>query len=316
MNAETFAEWLQRQGYKVVRSPCSFWYEASPRVYQAFPYHWIIDPPEAELQSLLKNNKALALRYSSPAESPEGCISYHAVYTQPEYTLDHLDRRTRQNVRRGLSNCRVLPIPFEQLAEEGWILEADTTERQRRQTEWNQAAWRRRCLSAADLPGFEAWGAFRENKLVASLLLVQIDDWVEYISQQCLQECLNDRVNNALCFSVTQKVVSRQEIQGVFYTLQSLDAPASIDEFKFRMGFTARLVRQRVVFHPWLAPLANSLSHQLLVRLRRRNPASRFLAKAEGVFRFYRSGKLPVAQQEWPEILADQQEEFLESPPP
>ncbi len=54
MNAEIFAGWLRRQGQTVVRTASSFWYEASPRAYQAFPYHWLIQPTEVELLSLLR----------------------------------------------------------------------------------------------------------------------------------------------------------------------------------------------------------------------------------------------------------------------
>ena len=37
MNSETFAEWLRRQGHRVYRTASSYWYEAGPRVLQAFP---------------------------------------------------------------------------------------------------------------------------------------------------------------------------------------------------------------------------------------------------------------------------------------
>ena len=49
MDAETFAEWLRRQGHRVVHTASCYWYDAGPQVYQAFPYHWIIDPVEDEL---------------------------------------------------------------------------------------------------------------------------------------------------------------------------------------------------------------------------------------------------------------------------
>ncbi len=69
MNADIFAEWFRRQGYRVLRTPSSYWYEASSRVYQAFPYHWLIEPPEQELRGLLVKNNAIAVRYSAPLTS-------------------------------------------------------------------------------------------------------------------------------------------------------------------------------------------------------------------------------------------------------
>jgi len=141
MNAEIFAEWLRRQGYKVTQTSTSYWYEANPRVYQAFPYHSVIQPGEEELSTLLRQNQAIALRYSTPIDNPLGCISYHAVIDQPGYALEKLDRRSRQNIRSGLKNCTVETISLERLAEEGWALESDTADRQQREI----------CLESGDL---------------------------------------------------------------------------------------------------------------------------------------------------------------------
>ena len=313
MNAEIFAEWFRRQGYSVIRTPSSYWYEAGARVYQAFPYHWLIEPEEKELLNLLRQNHAIALRYSTPVQSPLGYISYHAVYDKPTYTIDMLDRRSRQNVRAGLKKCQVESIPLACLAEEGWSLEMDTADRQGRQPSLSEAIWQRRCTAAEDLPGFEAWGASVDGHLVASLLSFQIEDWCELISQQCHRDYLNARVNHALAFTVTQAMVNRTGIRSVFYALHSLDASHSVDEFKFRMGYIARPVRQRVVFHPWIEPCANRFSHAVVARLLRRDPGSRTLAKAEGMIRFYLQGKKSLTEQNWPECMADCRMELLET---
>ena len=312
MNAEIFAEWLRRQGYDVEKTPSSHWYEASPRVYQAFPYHWLIQPPEDELLSLLRQKGAIALRYSSPVESTVGCISYHAIYDKPDYTLDSLDRRSRQNTRKGLKNCRVETISFERLAEEGWWLENDTASRQGRQLKINENIWRRRYMAAADLPGFEAWGALVDGRLVASLLTFQMEGCCEMISQQCHRDYLNARVNNALSFVVTRTMINRSGIKCVFYSLQSLDAPASVDQFKFRMGYTAKPVRQRVVFRRSLAPVINRASYAIVKRLSERRPDNPLLSKARGMLRFYLAGRCLPAEQDWPECLVDRKIELLE----
>jgi hypothetical protein len=312
MNAQIFAEWLIRQGYSVVKTPSSYWYEASPRVYQAFPYHWVIEPAEEELLSFLRKRRAIALRYSTSLGNSGGSISYHAVYEEPSYTLDILERRSRQNVRTGLKNCSIEQVPLERLAEEGWSLELDTANRQGRRLSANQAAWERRFRAAADLPGFEAWGAFVERRLVASLFSVQIDDCCELISQQCHRDFLGARVNNALSFVVTQAMVNRAGIRSVFYTLQSLNAPPNVDEFKFRMGYTAKPLRQRILFHPQFKPFVNIFTHKILLRLLRRDPENPRLSKAEGFIRAHLNGRRPLSEQEWPECLRAHKLELME----
>ena len=303
MNAEIFAEWLRRQGHQVVRTHSTYWYDAGPRIYQAFPYHWVIRPSEEELLAFLRGYRAVGLRYSAAADEPQGRISYHVVYQAREYNLEQLDRRARQNVRNGLSRCTVQPIPLERLADEGWLLEMDTVDRQDRHLSMTRDAWRRRYLSASDLPGFEAWGALVEGRLVASILAFRIDDCCELISQQCHRQYLNARVNNALAFTVTRTMVSRPGIRSIFYTLQSLDAPSSVDEFKFRMGYEAKQVRQRVVFHPWLEPVIGATCGAAVKELLRLFPKNQVLPKASGMLQFYLEGKRPLNEQHWPDCL-------------
>jgi len=305
MDAEIFAEWLSRQGHRVLRTPSSFWFDAGFGAYQAFPYHWLVQPSEQELDELLVKSRAIALRYSAPLENPVGCISYHAVYQASKYELDLLERRTRQNVRAGLNNCKVEQISFRRLAEEGWALEKDTVDRQARKLDFDEKHWRRRCDIAAQFPGFEAWGAVADGRLVASLLTLQIDDSCEFLSQQCYHAYLGKRVNNALTFVVTQTMVNRPGTSLIFYALQSLDASPSVDEFKFRMGYVARPVRQRVVLHPWLVPLVRPALVRVLGKLSVRMPTHTFLPKLVGMLRFHLEGHRPLNQQSWPNCIQE-----------
>ena len=106
-------------------------------------------------------------------------------------------------------------------------------------------------------------------------------------------------------------MLAREGVSGIFFTLHSLDAPESVDEFKFRMSFTAIPVRQRVVFHPLLQPFVSSRTHNGVVRLLQRWPDSPFLAKAEGMMRFYLAGREPLDAQPWPQCVAGQKAQLL-----
>ena len=312
MNAENFAEWLRRQGYSVIKTQSSYWYEASPRVFQAFPFHWLIQPCESEILKFLHRNRAIALRYSTPIENNLGFISYHAVYDRPSYTLDDLDRRTRQNIRKGLKSCKVEKISIERYAREGWLLEKDTTERQGRRLTISEEGWRHRFMAATDLPGFEAWGALVEGRLAASLFIFKTDDCCEMITQQCHRNYLNTRVNNALSFVVTKKMLNSTGNRIVFYSLQSLNAPESVDQFKFRMRYRPKPVRQRVVFHSLLSPFFNKATLFMTKLISDCWPNNSFLSKMSGMLSFYHKGKCSPAKQEWPNCLSKEKKELLE----
>ena len=92
-------------------------------------------------------------------------------------------------------------------------------------------------------------GAFADGQVVASLMAFTCEDCCVGLSQQSLTGYLDKRVNNALYYAFAHEVMARPGIHRIFMGLHSLDAPASVDEFKFRMNFTPKPVRQRVVFH-------------------------------------------------------------------
>jgi hypothetical protein len=313
VNAAILAEWLKQQGYHVANSATGFWARVGPRFYQAIPYHWLIHPSEEEVQWLLKANGAIGLRYSTDLSAHSGLVSYHVFCESGEYSLDTLPKKARYDVRKGLRHATVEPISFHRLAFEGWELRQETLQRQGRSRAESQVWWRKLCNSAGDLPGFEAWAACTQGRLAASLLAFTCDRCYCILYQQSRSECLASGVNNALAFTVTSQALARPGIDAVFYGLHSLDAPSSVDEFKFRMGYKAKPVRQRIVFHPWLRPLFNASSHRVLRGLRRWQPGNATIAKAEGLVRFYREGRRPLPEQDWPPVLESRRGDLLAS---
>lgn len=313
MNPDIFAEWFRRQGQLVVRTSSSYWVKQGPGAFQAFPYHWIIEPPQSELHDLLKKSRAITLRYSTPISARAGYVSYHTILEDTAYDFPNLASRTRTNVRRGLEFCRVEPICFERLADEGFSLQLDTLDRQGRKLDLAQSKWKRLCLTAGDLPGFEAWGALVNGKLTASIITFLMQDCYYILYPQCLRQYLPERVNNALSFAVTCNLMKRPETKCIHYGLHSLDAPPSVDEFKFRMGYIAKPVRQRVDFHPWLRAFATPTTYKLLTHLFDGDRGNPMIAKAEGMLRFYLEGKRSLEEQNWPEGLVSCKKELLNS---
>jgi GNAT superfamily N-acetyltransferase len=303
MTPEVFAEWLQRQGHRVVRTKSTYWFDQGPRVFQSFPYHWVIQPTEEELIDFLCRENAIGLRYSTPLEAEEGSCSYHVVYERPTYELKHVDSSIRGKVRKGLEACRVGPISLDRYAKEGWSIERDTQSRQHRHTRRGRNRWERMVGAAVDLEGFEVWGAEVDGRLAATLMFAKVDGCIDLLYQQSLREFLPLRVNNALLFETTRALVARPDIQLIHNGLHSLDAPASVDQFKARLGYTLRPVRQRVMFHPRLAPLFGPGTSRFLERLAHLFPEREIIQKAEGLTRFYCNGKLPLARQMFPELL-------------
>ncbi len=305
MNSEIFAEWLRRQGFSVFHSPSSYWVDTGAHALQAFPYHWVIQPSQEELSQLFHDTHTVAIRYSTPIEFPQGKISYHVLCENKNYGLNTLNRQSRQNVLRGLEYACVERIPLKKLAYEGWQLRQDTLARQCRCGAENEKWWRNLCLSAERSARIEAWGALHAGQLIAAFLAIRCDNTYSFLFEQSSTAHLDYRVNNALYFEATRQALCQPEIYCAFFGVNSLDAPASVDEFKFRMGMKPRPVRQQVVFNPLFEPLANPTVHRIVMAALRHAPQNYLLAKAEGMLRFHLQGRLPLEEQDWPECLSD-----------
>lgn len=311
MTTDVFAEWLQRQGLSIVKTPSSYWCRVRSRVYQAFPYSWVIEPSEEEIKDILRKKRAVALRYSTSLENRVGRISYHVISDDPSYSLESLPKKARYDVLHGLEYVSCEAISMRSLAQDGWELRRQTLVRQGRPHAETRKIWERMCLSAEGLTGFEAWGAIRNGELVAALLSCSSGDTVSILYQQSKTQHLRFGVNNALVYTFTREVFQRPGMRRIFYGLHSLDAPAGVDHFKFRMGYTAKPVRQRVVFNPFIRPLVNNLSLDLLKRSLNMLPTRAMMEKVVGVFQFYLQGNRPLFEQEWPKALLNQKDAIL-----
>ncbi len=297
---------------RLYRTESSYWYSAGPRVLQAFPYHWLITPTKDEIRDLMQEHGVLALRYSAPFESQQGMASYHVVLHSP-YTLEGLRSQARNGVKRGLKRFKIERITFERLATEGWALQQDTLDRQCRLRSMCQKEWERICRSADDLPGFEAWAAVIDGELAAALIICRIDNVFKVPYALSHRKYLGNYVNNALFFATSCEMLGREGVREIFFTVQSLDAPPSVDDFKFRMGLMPKAVRQCVYFHPRLQPFVTPGLHHLTELTLQRDRSHPLLAKAEGMLHFYLAGKKPLVEQEWPECLVSRREELLAS---
>lgn len=304
-------EWYLKRGYKVAISESTGWVEFVRGVFQAFPYHWVIKPTEAEISSLFKQHRLFALRYSTSLGSSTGQISYHVIYDKSNYQLSSLHKKARHDVSKGFQHASYEPISMKKLAFDGWQLRHETLARQGRLNAETREFWEKMCLCAEDLPGFESWGAIHKGELVSSLLSYRLDDTVSILYQQSKTDHMMYGVNNALTFEFTTNVLQRSEIGCIFYGLHSLDAPPGVDQYKFRMGYSAKPVRQRVVFNPLVQPFISYFTLGLIKKLSNVFSDKYPINKVEGMFRFYLSGKRILSEQSWPDALEGQRDAIL-----
>lgn len=288
MLLDEYANFLDRQGHHVIQSNGYYWYDAQPKFYFYFPYHRTICPSQDEINNLLWRSPALGIRYLALPHD-FGKFSYNIVCEDKSYGLESVDPNfARRQTRRGLENFQIRQISISEAHARGQQIFIDTLRRQGRNPEyWNKNRWDNYFSAAKGTNGIDVWGAFYQEDLAALLVGYHMEECYTILHQASSTHYLPKFCNNALVFYVTKTKINSDQIRMVFYGPQSLDAPETLDKFKFRMGFVKRPIKQRIVFHPFVKPFINRSSHSIVRRISTRYPKSDFWRKSEGMIRFY-----------------------------
>jgi hypothetical protein len=289
MQSEPFLEFLARQGHRIVETKSCYWFNASTRFYFYYPYNRLITPSEDELNRILWGEPSIGVRYFAPMEH-YGKESYNIVCSDKNYDFASVDAHyARRQTRRGLENFKIQQIEVKDLEKLGICLNCDTLIRQKRDPRiWVGEMWHEYCSAMNGLDGFEVWGAFSENNLASFMVTYLMEDCFTILYQSSATKYLPLYPNNALVFYITKLKLGLPEVNAVSYGPESLDAPKTLDKFKFRMGFQKKPMKQAIVFNPLVRPLINGFSHRLIKYFSALMPKSDPFRKLEGTVRFYR----------------------------
>lgn len=292
------AEFFERIGQRTIRSESAWWCEVRSGVLLSFPYYRLLELSDAEIAGLFREHKLRSIRYPTPLTAL-GFESTVAVNANADYDLTALHQKARNQTRRGLENCVVEQIDFEDLIKHGLPLNQDTARRQGRDSEYGDPAyWRRYCLAAKATPGFSAWAAWVGGELGAHLVVAEYEGWANWLAENSSAALLKQRPNNALVYETARHLFQNTETKRICYGVGSLEPVPELDRFKVRMGWTMQPIKQRLVFSTGVRCLFGLAREPALKLLGRLMPKSYAVRKATGMIRLYRkqSAEVPAAE--------------------
>lgn len=278
---ETVVSMYRAQGRTVVETSSCWWYNAygQKRVYFSFPPHRWVTPERDELDEVLRSNGAFAVRFISP---PDPDLNQSFIWTaRKPYTIDSLSSNNRSKVRRGLKQCTIRQITFEDLASLGQTAQRDTLARLGKDMKGIVAS-----SHMEQSPAFEAWGAFYENELAAYVIILKVEDWIHIQVNRSANEFLKYYPNNALVFTITDHFLNERGYTAVSYGLEPLTRMESLEQFKLSMGYVKEAVTQHIVFAPRLRILVNPITVRLVELSARLLKNNRRLQQLAGLLRY------------------------------
>ncbi len=285
---------LKSQGRKVVEASGCWWYNAygQQRMLFAFPPQRQVNPNETEIREIFRQvPSAMVLRHLATATAASA-NSYLWVVRRP-YSIESLSANHRSKVRRGLRQCEVRPLTFNELDECGRHAQSDTMRRLgKSESSFGISEGMRRSRA------YRAWGAFVGSELAAFAITLTVEGWVHIQVNRSTTSLLKHYPNNALIFRIIEESLAGEGVEAVSYGWESLTRNESLEQFKSGMGFTREPVEQRIVIAPRLRPLWNPVSRPLrwllglLIAARPGNPR---LQQIAGICRFIDSRRVAAS---------------------
>ena len=251
MDIHHYPDFLERIGYHVIKSKIRYWYNSAPRFYEYISPFALINPSGDEIRNLFDRYRMAAIKYCADQAQP-GKPSFLYVVENKFYDLRDIQSRMRTTIHKGLKNCQVNRIDFEYLHDHGMRLNSDTLVRQKRfnSTFSNPKRWKAFYEAGSKVDGAICWGAFVKEVLAACMVAFITDGYSILLHNMSRTELLPLRINNALTYIATQKMLMLTEVQCVTHGREAIRNLPSLDDFKVKMGYKKRPLNQVVQFHP------------------------------------------------------------------
>jgi hypothetical protein len=198
----------------------------------------------------------LGLHYSVEPGG-QGKASHSYFVRDRDYDFKNLQPRIRSKTRRGLENCQVRPMSFDELQRLGMPLNLDTLARQRRDDPIfsDPDRWARFCQAGEQVEGAQAWGAFVSGELATYATLFQVGGVMSIVYQNSRTSLMKLHSNPALTFTVTQTMMRTPGVEAVCYGPKWLTTTKGLTEYKRHMGFD----EEPVVFVVHLRPVVKRI---------------------------------------------------------
>jgi hypothetical protein len=293
VNVEKLCELSERWGQRVIRGQSTYWTDRGRGFFLNLPPYGVIDLDEGEKARLLGQPGVWGLKYST---EPKGKGQPGAIYllSDKSYHLSELGRRGRRSVRKGLRECRVEHISFDELKAKGMPANLDTLSRQKRRDPAlsQPGRWASFCDAAAAVEGAGAWAAFYKDELAAYAITFITDDYGNVLQEMSRTDMMKTQANAALWYTINREMLAMPGINHVSAGPTSiLDLPG-IEQFKTQLGYEKRPVHFQVKLRPWMRSLLLNQAAWSALRLAQRVvPDVDLLKRAEGILGIARASR-------------------------
>ncbi len=281
-----YAAELLKNGAKVMNgAPGTLWIGHESRSLIRLPTFSLERPSPTEIQRLFRAGGATVISYITTPDEQHPANSWLYLCHTQAYTPNALSKNARRDIRRAQRTLRFEALTWPTVLAHGGLAFGQTRTRVGL-SDGDAASFEGHFHAFARNPAHHAVGAWHENRLIAFMSLVTVEDWVEIQGSFSTDADRDLCPNDGLCHYVLEHFLTQQGCTVVSYGLSSVQQhnnEAGLHKFKQKAGFTAQPVHRSFVIHPLLRPFVNPLTLSAVKVALRLKPGSRPLKKAAGM---------------------------------
>lgn len=250
------AEFMERRGRHVFEAAGCFWasIDLGSRYYTSLPDTHVLESGFGEIRSALWRHKGLAAQFATHGPgSPNGVF----LLEDPTYSMDHVQKRMRNNIRKGLKSYEIRPVSKADLLEQAIPINLATMARHHtfRDEFSNSVLWGRNVEAIQSMPDTWCMGAYQGTTLCAYLFGI-VDSGILYLMvQKCTDEALELQASPALLYETTLAAFASGNIRGISLGHLPFANSPHLHQFKLRMGYPLVSYNMRIKLNPLLQPL-------------------------------------------------------------
>lgn len=237
MNTEQFVEFHRACGATCIRTANTYWLLKKEGVAVSLPTLEDAFPSRAEVKEVLMSG-AKAVRFNTTGPWAPNATEF-LLRTAP-YTLEVIQQKSRNQVRRGLDRCEVRTPAESDMMDVAFDIKVQTFTRQGREdVVGERESWRRYVKVLLSTPDVMPFGAYAEGRMVAYCFVLVICGKLVLYHPFMDRQYSKFYPMNAMVFTAINQSRDRFGPLPVSYGFGSIWSIDSLDHFKLGMGFEA-----------------------------------------------------------------------------
>ena len=266
-------------------APGTFWVQYESFAMMRIPDFALDLPSPGELERVLRKGHSAVATYLRPPDASHPPNAWMYVCRDRGYRVENLTVAGRRDARRARRSLQFDFLDWHGILEKGFPAYRESRQR----VGLSDGTWQHfesRIDTFSRNPSHCAVGAWMNDRLVAFMALIVVDDWVaiegSFSTDGHRALCPND----GLASFVLHHFLRERGFTTVTYGLssvQELNQSGGLHAYKKKVGFEAQPVHRVFAVHPLVQPLINHLTLGGANLIKQLFPRNRLLKKASGM---------------------------------